>query len=63
MTFTSGFWYEIIYHGGLKVQFQFLDTNEAGQLRCRLCNGDLRTDLFRTTFQEVKVIGEKSPCI
>lgn len=62
MTLKSGFWYEIIYSSKDRVFFQFLDTTEIGQLRCRLCDGSETTTIFRGQYMEVHDLGENKPC-
>ena len=62
MTFTSTFWYEIVYSDHSRLFFQFLDTTENGLLRCRLCNGGETTEIFKGTYMEVIEHGNNCPC-
>jgi hypothetical protein len=62
MTLTSTFWYEIVYSDGKRLIFQFLDTTADGRVRCRLCNGQETTEIFRVTYMEIIAHGEQNPC-
>ena len=62
MTLTSTFWYEIVYSDGERLFFQFLDTTADGRIRCRLCNGQETTEIFRGTYMEIIEHGEQNPC-
>ncbi len=62
MRLTSTFWYEIVYSNGEQLYFQFLDTTSDGRIRCRLCNGQETTEIFRGTYMEIIEHGEQSPC-
>lgn len=62
MTLTSTFWYEIVYSDGERLIFQFLDTTADGRIRCRLCNGQETTEIFRGTYMEIIEYGEHNPC-
>lgn len=62
MTLTSTFWYEIIYSNEERMFFQFLDTTSDGRIRCRLCNGQETTEIFRGTYMKIIEHGEQKPC-
>lgn len=62
MTLTSTFWYEIVYSNGERLFFQFLETTADGRIRCRLCNGQETTEVFRGTHMEIIEHGEQKPC-
>jgi hypothetical protein len=61
MKLTSTFWYEIVYSNGEQLIFQFLDTTAGGRIRCRLCNGQETTEIFRGTYIEIIEHGEQKP--
>jgi len=63
MTLTSTFWYEIVYSNGERLFFQFLDTTADGSLRCRLCDGQETTKIFRGTYMKIIEHGEQRPCV
>ena len=62
MSFVSNFWYEIAYPNGETLVFQFLDTTENGQARCRLCNGQETLTVFSNVYLSIREIGRDSPC-
>jgi hypothetical protein len=62
MTLTSTFWYEIVYSNGERLIFQFLHTTADVRIRCRLCDGQETTEIFRGTYMEIIEHGEQSPC-
>lgn len=62
MNLTSTFWYEIVYPDGQRLFFQFLDKTQEEQIRCRLCNGSIVTNIFRRQYDDIIEIGENSPC-
>ena len=62
MKLTSTYWYEIVYSNGERLFFQFLDTTENGNIRCRLCNGQESTQIYRGRYMEIIEHGEQNPC-
>lgn len=62
MTLTSTFWYEIVYSDNERLIFQFLDATADGRIRCRLCNGNETTEIFRGSYMQIIEHGEHSPC-
>ena len=62
MKLTSTFWYEIVYSNSKRLIFQFLDTTADGRIRCRLCNGQETTEIFRGTYMEIIEHGEQKFC-
>lgn len=62
MTLESNLWYEITYPIKEILIFQFLDTTEDGQPRCRLCNGQETLSIFSASYLSVREIGRNCPC-
>jgi hypothetical protein len=61
MSFTSTFWYEIVYSSDERLIFQFLDTTQDGRARCRLCNGTETFEVFDRAYEDIIPHGENSP--
>jgi hypothetical protein len=62
ITLRSKFWYEITYADGARLIFQFLDSTEDGRIRCKLCNGEERLNIFSGQFMKIVELGEANPC-
>ena len=62
MTLISTFWSGIVYSKGERLIFEFLDTTADGRKRCRLCDGQETTEIFRGTYTEIIEHGEQKPC-
>jgi hypothetical protein len=62
MMLNSNYWYEITYQNEETLIFQFLDTTEDGQTRCRLCDGQETLTVFSIAYLSIREIGRDSPC-
>lgn len=62
MMLNSNYWYEITYPNMETLIFQFLDTTEDGQARCRLCNGQETLNVFSKPYLSIREIGRNCPC-
>ena len=62
MNLKSNYWYEITYPDNSTVVFQFLDISDEGVHRCKLCNGEITYDIFKTNYSSLTEHGKNSPC-